>query len=234
MAVDREAIVRDYYGGDGEVLNFPLLKEWKDVYTPIEELPPDVRENYKYNPDKAKQLLKDAGYPNGFKTEMVLQNTQTTMEAMQIVQDYWSKIGVICELKPIEYGTLVTMTYGKSFPQIDCIGAGATIPFETMLWKSTGQYYNYEFFSNPTFDARVAEMIGTLDETKRMQIIKESMIYYMGFATHFAFPASQTYYFWHPWLKNYSGENVLGNTNFGGLQARVWIDQNLKKKLTGR
>ena len=54
-----------------EILAYPLapVTEFMDAYTPLEELPEVARETYEYHPDKARQLLTEAGYPNGFKTK---------------------------------------------------------------------------------------------------------------------------------------------------------------------
>ena len=47
-------------------------KEYADLYLGLDdpEMPASVKELYSYNPDKAKELLKEAGYPNGFKTSL--------------------------------------------------------------------------------------------------------------------------------------------------------------------
>ena len=45
---------------------YPFPPSFKDVYTPLDKLPPSARELYTYNPEKAKKLLAEAGYPNGF------------------------------------------------------------------------------------------------------------------------------------------------------------------------
>lgn len=54
---------------------------------------PDVQ-GYPYNPDKAKQLLKDAGYPNGFKTTLMVQNVAPLPDVITAVQGFLSKVGI--------------------------------------------------------------------------------------------------------------------------------------------
>lgn len=68
MAIDKDAINNDLYGGQGEVMTYPVPSEFTQTYTPIAQLPASVQETFGYHPDEAKQLLAAAGYPNGFNT----------------------------------------------------------------------------------------------------------------------------------------------------------------------
>ncbi|MBI4283944.1 MAG: ABC transporter substrate-binding protein, partial [Chloroflexi bacterium] len=73
MATDFQAIKNELYEGDADLLAWPVINqpETKGAYRPLETLPPAVAALWKYNPEKAKQLLAEAGYPNGFKTKVV-------------------------------------------------------------------------------------------------------------------------------------------------------------------
>jgi peptide/nickel transport system substrate-binding protein len=53
-----------------EIFSFPVppLTDYKALYIPLEKTSALVQELYGYHPDKAKQLLKEAGYPDGFDT----------------------------------------------------------------------------------------------------------------------------------------------------------------------
>ena len=67
--VDKKAIVDGLYYGYGKVSN-----QW--AFPGSNEYSPDVK-GYSYDPAKAKQLLAQAGYPNGFKTVIHLPNNPT-------------------------------------------------------------------------------------------------------------------------------------------------------------
>ncbi len=72
MAVNTEEIAVDYYGGNAEEYPYPTLSlPWPKRYIKqIAEFSPEVQETFTYNPEKAKQLLAEAGYPDGFETDM--------------------------------------------------------------------------------------------------------------------------------------------------------------------
>ena len=58
---------------------------------------------YPYNPERAKDLLREAGYPNGFKFTMAIPGPGIKNMQSQgaLIQDQLSKIGVTAEIKPI-------------------------------------------------------------------------------------------------------------------------------------
>jgi peptide/nickel transport system substrate-binding protein len=66
LAVNKIEIIKTLHGGNAELHTYPFPPTFKDIYVPLEKLPPSVRELYTYNPEKAKKLLAEAGYPNCF------------------------------------------------------------------------------------------------------------------------------------------------------------------------
>ena len=61
---------------------FPYIEWWAALQA-----------EYAYNPTQAKQLLASAGYPNGFNTNIVVDQA-ADLDLLQIVQSYFSAIGV--------------------------------------------------------------------------------------------------------------------------------------------
>ena len=72
IALDLPGIAENYYKGTVEpypsTLTSRYMKGWG---FPYEEWPQDLKDEYSYNPTAAKKLLADAGYPNGFKTNII-------------------------------------------------------------------------------------------------------------------------------------------------------------------
>ena len=63
MAVNKQEIVKDYYGGNAELFAYPQHPDYLGYFEPLEAMPDSVKELFTYNPEKAKKLLAEAGYP---------------------------------------------------------------------------------------------------------------------------------------------------------------------------
>lgn len=74
-----------------------------------------VKEGYRYNPEGARQLLAEAGYPNGFKTKLdVSQNQlQCDVDLAQICKAYFADIGVDMEINVIDSAAFYGVIFSK-------------------------------------------------------------------------------------------------------------------------
>lgn len=74
------------------------------------------REALRYDPERAKKLLTEAGYPNGFQLTFVntaLPGTPFMTQIGESIADFWSKIGVKVDLQTIEWGAYQPMMQGE-------------------------------------------------------------------------------------------------------------------------
>lgn len=101
-ALDRKSIVTDIMKGVGRVADSPGPPGvWGSV-----SLPP-----YEYNPEKAKQLLTEAGYPNGFEGNLFYVSGRWggDDQVTQAMQAYWAAIGVKIKLQKVDTAGLDEM-----------------------------------------------------------------------------------------------------------------------------
>lgn len=107
-AVSKEAFVNVVNSGHG----LPL-----DSILPSKTLHYKQQEAYTQDIEKAKSLLKEAGYENGLKTEIWGNTNSDTMKGMQFIQQQLKEIGVEVEIKSMEEGTLSDEIYGAQTPE---------------------------------------------------------------------------------------------------------------------
>ena len=69
------------------------------------------------------------------------------------------------------------------------------------------------------------------DEGKRQAMLKEMTREILDKAPYIWLPTPYIYTAWWPWVKNYNGELRAGAVRPGPIYARIWIDQELKKKM---
>ncbi len=236
LAIDHPTIVKDFYDGKAELLDSPARKWYPTIYTPLEEYPPEVQEYYGYNLERAKQLMVEAGYPDGFKKELTMVNTTASEEAGAILKEYLADIGIDLELNPIEGGLFMNIFFSgntdwilNSWPG----GNGAFFVRYSMGYFRGPNAWNTAHVNNPEGSEPVIEQAFQeqakyvmVDYAKADEITKAAYKYCVEQAFLITMPAPWGYRVWQPWLKNYYG---VGDLKFWLRWA--WIDQDLKKSM---
>jgi peptide/nickel transport system substrate-binding protein len=111
LAVDRQEVLQAAASGLGSVTG-PLTPAMRPWALPIESF----KEWYTPNPERAKKLLADAGFPNGFKTTLKVIPTFPTMVAgAQVIAAQLKKVGVDVQIIQEEYGVWIKAIIKPSF-----------------------------------------------------------------------------------------------------------------------
>ena len=122
---------------------------------------------YPYNPAKAKALLKEAGFANGFTTELYANNTDPNPRIAQAIQSDLAQIGIKAEIKTLAQSTVIAA--GGEPDQAPLIWSGgmawiADFPdpsnFYGPILGSAGAVkggWNWAWYSNKTLDAKAAK-----------------------------------------------------------------------------
>ena len=237
LATDLEAIRQSWNGGLGNIITYPFMYNppYADLYIGLDspDLPKDVKDLYTYNLEKAKQLLKEAGYPNGFKTQALAVGT-TEIDYLSIIKDMWSKAGVDLEILVRDSATRTNLVTNKTNPPVNMGGATPPARFY-QPWGLTGtSTQNPGMIFDPVIEKGL-DPIRTLAMTDlhgAMKLMRElSKTYILSQAFAIPVPTAQLYNVWWPWIKNYSGESaMLLGTSHRWLEW-AWMDQKLKKSM---
>ncbi|MGR3295007.1 MAG: ABC transporter substrate-binding protein, partial [Candidatus Bathyanammoxibius sp.] len=225
MAVDTEKIAETYYGGNAEWFTTPL-GPGDPYYTKFEDYPADVQEGYTFDPEKAKQLLADAGYPDGFDTNLVMHSGEP-VDLMEVVQSMWADIGVNLELQVVDYASRTSILYGRTHDQMGLSWMGS-LGIGGLKWYYKDVPWNFSNVDDPVYNEMIDRMELEPDPIKRGQMIKEANMY--GASQYFGIglPMYAYYEVYQPWVGGNRGETTLGGFDRGGVFARLWFDQELK------
>src|SRR5699024_2023426 len=102
MATNRDSIKDIVWDGDA-IVSGPIAPAMGDWAIDVED-----EEAYSNDIEKAKQLLDEAGYPDGFETVITTASTYDDMkDTAQILQQQWKEIGVDAEIKQVEWGEYI-------------------------------------------------------------------------------------------------------------------------------
>lgn len=232
LAVDKNAIIKSYYGGNAEMLAYPMHPTYTGYYEPLSQMPDAVKELYTYNPAKAKALLAEAGLPNGFTFKVQTSSVNTEGDLLQMVASYLAKIGVKMEIQVLDYGAYFSAMMTRTNAPGYFMFLGHTNP-TTAVRKSfvKGQVWNPFQFTDPLVEKLIVETYAESDERVRQVKVRLMTRQILEQAPMIVLPTAYAYTGWWPWVKNYGGELRAGAERPGPIHARMWVDQELKKKM---
>jgi peptide/nickel transport system substrate-binding protein len=233
MAVNKEEIIKAFYNGNAELFAYPQHPEYTGYFQPLSEQPASVQELFKYDPAKAKKLLAEAGYPSGFsfKTQVCSCNAEH-MDLLPLISAYLEQVGVKMEIQPMEYAAFLSaMTTQTNAPGY-FMNNGHTNP-TTTIRKSfvPHQVWNPSQWNDPKLTARMEAAYQERDEAKRQAELRAMTTEMLDNAPYIWLPTPYIYTAWWPWVKGYQGELRAGSVRPGPIYARIWVDQDLKKKM---
>ena len=181
-AIDREAINDAFFLGEGfpEVDYFPPWREdFLDEWVPYPNKEGKTgREGgwpYPYDPEAAKQLLVEAGFPNGFETQLWFATTSRTVpeqgEIVETLKAQWEAIGIETRLVPFE-GSLTRRARGADVSNWSFFAAPSLDPIcvaPSFWWREGGVGYR----EWPEISAFKHACDATADPAERLRLAQE-------------------------------------------------------------
>ncbi len=136
---------------------------------------------YTYDPEKAKDLLAQAGYQDGFAIEMAgPAETYTNFEqVLQAVVGYWSEIGIEVDLQFMESGLFWELQANRELPPLfgDSWSSGTGEAYPRLVGSVGGEDASYAAWLDPALVAMVKEVEMTADSVERGKVYTRILKY---------------------------------------------------------
>ena len=146
---------------------YPGLKKYYDE---------EYANYYEQDYEKAKALLKEAGYEDGFDLEITVSSAdQPHVDTAQVIAEELKNIGVNVKIKPVEWEVWLEEVYANRNYQSTVVGVDASnVSARAMLERfTTDGHGNFVNFSDEEYDKIFKEAISTTDEEKQIKLYKE-------------------------------------------------------------
>ena len=132
---------------------------------------------YDYDVEKAKSLLAEAGYPDGFSMTITIPSNYTPhMNVGEVLVEQLAQVGITATIEPVEWETWLTEVYaGRNFESTVIGFDAATLNAGALLnrWMSTNES-NMINYDNPDYDAVMEEAAACTDEEQQTELYKEA------------------------------------------------------------
>ena len=168
ISIDRQAIVDTLLSGFGRVQS---VRDWMGH---------DHRQNpdwnYEFNPDLAREMLADAGYPDGFDITLTpaIRGAPAEVESCHAVAQYFENIGITVKIQNLPYATIRPELITRKYQGITCLTVGTRLsPIIGASNYTTDSTYSYGTH-HPWLDEHIwatqAQVDPTLIEAGELEI----------------------------------------------------------------
>ena len=169
-AIDRQGIMDMVADGHGTAVGSSIYPAFTKYFLP------ELVDKYPHDVAKAKELLAQAGYPDGFDmTISVPNNYQPHMDTAEVVAEQLREAGINVTIQPVEWSTWLDTIYnGRQF-QATLVGVdAANMTARAMLERFTSDYgKNFINYNNPAYDALFQQAINAQDEAGQTDLYKQ-------------------------------------------------------------
>ncbi|MBR4024507.1 MAG: ABC transporter substrate-binding protein, partial [Firmicutes bacterium] len=169
-AIDKQAILDLAFDGHGTLVGSSMFPAFKKYF--MEEL----TNYYEYDPAKAKDLLKEAGYEGGFELEITVpSNMQQHVDTAQVIVEQLQAVGITANINQVEWNTWLEDVYrGRNYQStivsFDAHGVAAS---DMLARFQSDNGKNISNFASEAYDAAYKKAVSTTDDAVQTEAFKE-------------------------------------------------------------
>ena len=167
-AVNRQEVNDFLFGGKSRLIGshmIPSLAVWYE----------EKAENlYSYDPQKAKELLAQAGYENGFELEITVPSSYSQhVDTAQIIAQQLEQVGIRVKIKTIEWASWLEDVYRGRQYQATVIGFDGTLaPSDWLKKYGTNEANNIANYANTDYDALLKKALASIDNEEKAELYR--------------------------------------------------------------
>lgn len=223
MSIDRETMAAQYFGGVSALPAGWVNPNNTEYAYNYEEWPANLQAEYSYDPETARTLLAEAGYPDGFSfTVLVASNEDLTV--LEILKSYFSAVGIEMTIDSRDAATAQALATTKEYEAYWTKNtASGAVPSNMVRMDYSTADTNYVQANDPDYDALCEQLIAATSDGEIKQLCTELDQYVI--TNHWGIRLFPTYIYnvHNEGIHGYSGENLLRMGSPGGwFWARIW------------
>ena len=169
-ALDKDMINEFVAGGNGTPVSSAMLPTLKDYYVDLNDMYGSTA-----NIDKAKELLADAGYPDGFDLTIAIpSNYEFHMQTGEVVAEQLKEVGINVTIDAMEWSTWLDQVYNGRQYQATISGITSDLTPGYLLNRfQTDSKKNFINFASADYDALYQKIQDTLDVEQKKEYYKQ-------------------------------------------------------------
>ena len=169
-AIDKQAVIDLAFDGYGIPLGTSMFPSFSKYYDE------SLTDYYTPDPEKAKALLAEAGYPDGFEMTITVPSNYTPhVNTATVLVELLSEIGVKATVQPVDWGTWLEEVYSNRKFQSTVTGLTSDNMTARKLLERFGSEVgnNFTNYSNEEYDEILAKALGAADDAEQTDLYKQ-------------------------------------------------------------
>jgi len=170
-ALDREALVEAFIPDLSAGVAYTFVRP-----SHIGQLPPEELPAYEYDPERARELLAEAGYGDGFNISTVAINQAFMLDMLTAMQEYWGEVGIDLTIDTLEIAAWNARLQSGDYDM--WVGSSGRSEVDQVLFNyhsgnPPSVRGNYSYYENARVDELIELQRATVDIGARVEMIHE-------------------------------------------------------------